>query len=198
MNASPLDNPIWHALNSYHDHLVIRGEGIIRYPPDILGAAALPENSRIGFMKLKGLVESNELVGVVGSLPKDLSGWEVVHSDQARQLIGEGLKPATRVDTIVLTSEDVPEMLDLVNVAQPGPFFAACHRVGTISGRTARWTLGSNSGSTASFARVLRSEYSLHTPRLPGTWICRRSYEPGGGVHFRTSGNSLLTYSAWK
>lgn len=134
MNISLLDNPIWHALNSYHDHLAIRGEGTIRYPPDILGAAALPENSRIGFMKLKGLVESNELVGVVGSLPKDLSGWEVVHSDQARQLIGEGLKPATRVDTIVLTSEDVPEMLDLVNVAQPGPFLPRAIELGQFLG----------------------------------------------------------------
>ena len=134
MNLSLLDNPIWHALNSYHDHLAIRGEGTSRYPPDILGAAALPENSRVGFTKLRGLVENNELVGVAGSLPKDLSGWEVVHSDQAWQLIHEDLKPATRVDTIVLTSEDVPEMLDLVNLAQPGPFAPRAIEVGEFRG----------------------------------------------------------------
>lgn len=134
MNLSLLDNPIWHALNSYHDHLAIRGEGTSRYPPDILGVAALPENSRVGFTKLRGLVENNELVGVAGSLPKDLSGWEVVHSDQAWQLIHEDLKPATRVDTIVLTSEDVPEMLDLVNLAQPGPFAPRAIELGQFLG----------------------------------------------------------------
>lgn len=134
MNLSPLDNPVWHALNSYHEHLAIWGDGAVRYPPDILGAAALPENSRVGFTKLRDLVESNELVGIAGSLPKNLSGWEVVHSDQARQLIHEDLKPFTRVDAVVLTSQDVPEMLDLVNVAQPGPFAPRAIELGQFLG----------------------------------------------------------------
>ena len=123
MNLSPLDNPVWHALNSHHQHLAIRGEGAARYQPDFVGAVAIPENTNMGFNNLRGLVETNEVVGVVGgSLPEDLSGWEVLHIDQARQLIHEDLQPATRVDAVVLTADDVPEMLDLVNVAQPGPF----------------------------------------------------------------------------
>ena len=134
MNIGLLDNPIWHALNSYHEHLAIRGDETVRYPADILGAVALPENSRVGFTKLRSLVEANEIVGVAGSLPEDLSGWEVVHSDQARQLIGEGVKPARRVDTIVLTTEDVPEMLDLVNLAQPGPFAPRAIELGQFLG----------------------------------------------------------------
>ena len=134
MNVSPLDNPIWHALNSYHDHFAIRGDGTVRYPPDILGAVALPENSSVGFTKLRGLVETNEIVGVMGSLPEDLSGWEVVHSDQGRQLIYEGLKPATQVDAMVLTTEDVPEILDLVNVTQPGPFSPRAIELGQFLG----------------------------------------------------------------
>ena len=96
-------------------NLAIRGDETVRYPADILGAVALRENSRVGFTKLRSLVEANEIVGVAGSLPKYLSGWEVMHSDQARQLIYEDSLPATRVDAVMLTSRDVPEMLDLVN-----------------------------------------------------------------------------------
>jgi ribosomal protein S18 acetylase RimI-like enzyme len=134
MNLSLLDNPIWHALNSYHDHLAIRGEGTVRYPPDILGAVAMPENSRVGFINLRGLVETNESVVVLGPRSEDLPGWEVVHMDQAWQLIHEDLKPAPRVDAVVLTAKNVPEMLDLVNLAQPGPFLPRAIELGQFLG----------------------------------------------------------------
>src|SRR4026208_59167 len=119
MNLSLLDNPVWHALNSYHDHLAIRGEGTVRYPPDIFSAAATLENSSLEFTNLRGLVETNEIIGVLGALPEGLPGWEVIFIDQARQFIHENLKPAKRVDPVVLTAADVPDMLDLVNLAQP-------------------------------------------------------------------------------
>jgi len=134
MNVSPLDNPVWHTLNSYHAHLAIRGQGTVRYPRDIFSAAATLENSSLGFENLRHLVETNEIVGVLGSLPEDLIGWEIVHADHARQLIYEDLKPAKQVDTVVLTAEDVPEMLDLVNLAQPGPFSPRAIELGEFLG----------------------------------------------------------------
>ncbi|SRR5258706_1804206 len=135
MNLNPLDNPVWHALNSHHQHLAIWGEGAARYQPDFVGAVAIPENTNMGFNNLRALVETNEVIGVIGgSLPEDLSGWEVLHIDQARQLIHEDLQPATRVDAVVLTADDVPEMLDLVNVAQPGPFLRRTIEMGQYLG----------------------------------------------------------------
>ena len=134
MNLSQLDNPIWHALNSFHEHLAIRGEGAVRYQPDILGGVAMSENSSVGFTNVRGLVETNEIVGVMGSLPEGLTGWEVLHIDQVRQLICEDLKPATRVDAVVLAAEDVPEMLELVELAQPGPFSPRAIELGRYLG----------------------------------------------------------------
>jgi predicted GNAT family acetyltransferase len=55
-------------------------------------------------------------------MPEDLPGWEVMFIDQGRQFVHESLKPAKRVDAVVLTAEDVPEILNLVNLAQLGPF----------------------------------------------------------------------------
>src|SRR5688572_22260856 len=135
MNLSPLDNPVWHALNSHHQHLAIRGEDAVRYQPDIVGAVAIPENSSVGLTTLRGLVETNEVIGVIGGiLPENLPGWEVLHIDQVRQLICEDLKPATRIETVVLKAEDVPEMLDLVHVAQPGPFSSRTIEMGQYLG----------------------------------------------------------------
>ena len=82
MNASPLENPVWHSLNSYHNHLAIRGEGTARYLADILGVVSMSENGRAGFTKVRDLVETDEIVGVLGPLPEDLPGWEVVHIEQ--------------------------------------------------------------------------------------------------------------------
>ncbi len=134
MNLSLLDNPVWHALNSHHQHLAIRAEDAMRYQPGFVGAVAIAENSNVGLNNLRDLVETNEIIGIFGALPEDRSGWEVLQIDQARQLIYEDLKPAMRVDAVVLTAEDVAEMLNLVNVAQPGPFTSRTIEMGQYLG----------------------------------------------------------------
>lgn len=134
MNLSPLDNPGWHALISHHHHLAIWGEGAARYQPDIFIGAAMPDNSSLGFNNLISLVETNEIIGVMGLLPANLAGWQVLQIDQTRQMICEDLKSAKRVDAVVLTAEDVSEMLDLVNLAQPGPFLPRTIEMGQYLG----------------------------------------------------------------
>ncbi|MDQ3005168.1 MAG: hypothetical protein M3R47_07265 [Chloroflexota bacterium] len=132
MNLSPLDNPVWNALNTHHHHLAIQGEVAVRYQPGIFVATAMPEYRSAGFNDLRGLVETNEIIGVMGLLPENISGWEVLHIDRVRQLVYEDLKPATRVNAVVLAAEDVPEMLDLVNFTQPGPFLSRTIEMGNI------------------------------------------------------------------
>ena len=94
----------------------------------------MPENSSLGFNNLISLVETNEIIGVMGLLPANLAGWQVLQIDQVRQMICEDLKSAKRVDAVVLTAEDVSEMLDLVNLAQPGPFLPRTIEMGQYLG----------------------------------------------------------------
>jgi predicted GNAT family acetyltransferase len=96
--------------------------------------AAMPVNTSLGFADLRGLVAADEIIGVMGLLPEDLPGWRVLQVDQVRQLICEDLKPAARVDAVVLTKEDVPEMLELVHLAQPGPFLPRTVEMGRYLG----------------------------------------------------------------
>jgi len=64
MNLALLDNPGWHALNSYHRHLAIWGKVAVRYQPGTLFAAAMPENDIVGFSDLANLIEIEEMIGV--------------------------------------------------------------------------------------------------------------------------------------
>lgn len=66
------------------------------------GSQGLLSVASVGFTTLRSLVETNEVVGIMGSLPEDLAGWEVLHIDQVRQLIYEDVETVTRVKAVVL------------------------------------------------------------------------------------------------
>ncbi len=134
MDTNSLDNPVWNALNSHHRHLAIKGKLSARYPPDAFNAAAMPEYNASGFRDLRDLVETDETIGVVGPLPTNLPGWKVLQTGQLSQMICEELKPAPHVDAVTLTVDDVPEMLDLISLAQPGPFLPRTIEMGQYLG----------------------------------------------------------------
>ena len=134
MNLTELDNPGWHALNSYHRHLAIWGKIAARYQPGTFIAAAMPENNPAGFSDLRNLFEDNEIIGMMGTLPKDVPDWEVVQTFLLPQMICEELTPAAHVNAVRLTSNDVPEMLALIALAQPGPFLPRTIEMGQYLG----------------------------------------------------------------
>lgn len=76
MNLSLLDNGIWHAINSYHQHLAIKGKSAGYYKQDVFFGAAMPANKPEEFSELRDLVSIDETIGVVGSIPKNIDGWE--------------------------------------------------------------------------------------------------------------------------
>jgi ribosomal protein S18 acetylase RimI-like enzyme len=131
-----LDNPGWHALNSHHRHLAIWGDIAVRYPPDILVGASMPDSNRAGFDDLKNLVDVGETIALLGtSLPENRSGWEILQQGAAPQMVCEAFKPASnQVDSIPLAQADVLEMLDLVALAQPGPFLPRTIELGQYIG----------------------------------------------------------------
>jgi len=134
MDLTLLDNPGWHALNSHHRHLAIWGKIAVRYQPGTLIAAAMPENDNVGFNDLKSLVDADELIAVLGRLPDDLPGWEIAESSHIPQMICESLKSVPKVDAIRLTAKEVPEMLELIAIAQPGPFLRRTIELGQYFG----------------------------------------------------------------
>ena len=135
MQLNRLDNPVWHALNSDHRHLAVRSDISVRYQFDVAGAAAMPENGRAGFDDLRNLLEIDQVAALVtDSLPEDVTGWQLLHVSRVLQLVGEDLKPSAPIEAIALTAGDVPEMLELVELAQPGPFLPRTIEMGPYFG----------------------------------------------------------------
>ncbi len=135
VDLSLLDNPIWHALDSHHRHLSIRGRIAARYQPDTFAVSATPQSDAAGFDDLRSLFEIGEVTALFGAaLPEDLTGWRVHQATHIPQMVCEDLKPQAPVDTITLSTDDVPEMLDLVALAQPGPFLRRTIEMGHYLG----------------------------------------------------------------
>ena len=135
MDLTVLDNPAWHALNSHHQHLAIWGEIAVRYQPGILAGAALPEITLEGLNDLRRLVEIDETITLIDDIPADiLNGWQHLWTGYIPQRVCEKLSPAPLVEAIPLTQGDVPEMLDLVTLTQPGPFLVRTIEMGHYFG----------------------------------------------------------------
>lgn len=83
----------------------------------------MPVYDAAGFQDLRDIVAQDEVIGfIVESLPDSLPGWVVLDVSPLPQMVCRQLRPAPKVDAIELTMDDVPDMLELVALAQPGPF----------------------------------------------------------------------------
>jgi ribosomal protein S18 acetylase RimI-like enzyme len=134
MNESELDRLIWSSLNSVHRHLAIKNRLAARYPAEMFQAAAVRETTPSAFNELKKLVEVGEMIYLSGDIPEGVEGWEVESSVHVPQMVGGDFEKRPGVDAHLLTVEDVPEMLELVALAQPGPFLPRTIEMGHYYG----------------------------------------------------------------
>jgi predicted GNAT family acetyltransferase len=94
----------------------------------------MPGNKPEEFNELRDIVSIYETIAVVGPIPQKVDGWEVITSGPLPQMMCEELKPKGRVDAVLLTADDVPEILELVSLAQPGPFLSRTIEMGRYIG----------------------------------------------------------------
>jgi len=124
----PLDNPAWSALTSCHAHLAQGRGSARRYPDAIAPIGAVARAEREALDRLAALVPPGEwislpatldgLVPLVGALFTLRFATHLVQMVCARP----PAPPAADVELVRLNEADVPEMLDLARLAQPGPF----------------------------------------------------------------------------
>ncbi|MFE0019671.1 GNAT family N-acetyltransferase [Amycolatopsis sp. NPDC059021] len=136
-SASPLDNPTWASLTGPHAGFAQRHGQALRYPADVVPFYAVPgEPGERIWHDLAGLAGPGQVAHVAfpdGELiPPD--GWAVVNHIHGVQLVDAGLTPAEDPEAIRLGPADVPEMLDLVERTQPGPFLPRTIELGTYLG----------------------------------------------------------------
>ncbi|MBM9509244.1 GNAT family N-acetyltransferase [Actinacidiphila acididurans] len=129
-----LDNPAWAALTGPHRHLADINGAAARYQQDVSPFVALADiedpRSWADLAELVGPGNSFALAGV-RDLPE---GWSTGQSGQGVQMVATSLRAEPDTEALRLGPQDVPEMLDLVSRAQPGPFLPRTVEMGAYYG----------------------------------------------------------------
>ena len=133
-----LNNPMWYSLVGHHAALAIGGASVKRYPADVAQYAAFPDGSEPNLAELAKLVEVDELIVTRRfSLPQE-SGFvtEWATDTGIRQFIyrAKTISDTIDHDIVELHEADVPDMMQLVKIAQPGQFFPRTIHMGQFAG----------------------------------------------------------------
>src|SRR5262249_8264299 len=132
-----LENPVWSCLTTRHAHIALGGQAARRYPPEISPITGFPNTGPADVAALESLVEIGDDMGVVGPCVPELgSNWETLLEERVTQMIRNEVSPLAEgdVDVIVLGGADVPDMLALVELTQPGPFRTRTIELGRFIG----------------------------------------------------------------
>jgi predicted GNAT family acetyltransferase len=135
-DVEPLDNPVWHALESHHARFA-EGDGRARrYPHDVAPFSALPDDADAeawsALANLAGPASTSVIFRpAVVTTP---AGWEVLVRVPTLQMVVSEPIGALDDELVELGAGDVPEMLALAARTKPGPFFERTHELGTYIG----------------------------------------------------------------
>jgi predicted GNAT family acetyltransferase len=136
-----LENTIWQALTSEHDLLSVGDDLARRYYPDISPLAGLSSVSDEAFVSLSRIVQSGQTVFVFLNeapvLPSKASlHWEIKTTFTIDQMVCESFIPPESMPENIetLTDADVPEMLALTKLTNPGPFEPRTNAMGQYFG----------------------------------------------------------------
>jgi predicted GNAT family acetyltransferase len=132
----PLDHPVWNALISRQRELAEGGQLARRYPPDIAPFAAMTDASPQGFAALRELMSQKDHAVLFTPDPVIAPAeFKILLAKTAEQMIGPpAWSSAGTADIVTLGADDVPAMLELTKLTNPGPFAPRTHELGTFLG----------------------------------------------------------------
>jgi GNAT superfamily N-acetyltransferase len=130
-----LDNPAYAALSGTHSRFAQRSGRALRYVPEVAPFLALPSDaSRIDWLDAIELVPPGAVAATIQDgcpLPESL---KVTQTFEFVQMIGQAVGGSRDPGAFTLVSADVPEMLELVRLTEPGPFFERTIELGRYVG----------------------------------------------------------------
>jgi ribosomal protein S18 acetylase RimI-like enzyme len=127
-------NPVWYALHGPHRHLAIGSGAACRYPPDVAPFAAMEAGSAAAQRELHALLGVGEPVWMADA--PDHPGLHVEQELDCVQMVlpRDAPLPPPGSDIVPLSGENAAEMVALTDVAFPGFFRPATHRMGFYVG----------------------------------------------------------------
>jgi ribosomal protein S18 acetylase RimI-like enzyme len=132
----PLDHPIWSALTTRQQALAEGGALARRYPPAIGPFAAIADMSARSFAALAALTSPTDVAVLFTPEPvTPTAEFKILLDTTGEQMIGTPAESAIPgVEIVTLGPDDVPAMLELTKLTNPGPFAARTHELGIFLG----------------------------------------------------------------
>lgn len=125
----PLDNPIWNSLLTEHSSLALSNHLARRYPAAIGPLSGIAHQSPENYEALRPLAGPDGVVVLFCTEePTPPSGWKLIRGGVLTQMVCENPMPTRPVEFTrgevfrPLTTADVPEMVALAELTEPGPF----------------------------------------------------------------------------
>jgi predicted GNAT family acetyltransferase len=187
---SALNRPVWSALTTGDRRFAEGGSLALRFPPDIAPFGATADDSPDAFAALRELLAEDGRVALVTvDKLKRYPRLEVAREAPIIQMIAdaetptpsEGLKP------IVLGPSDVPEMLRLAELTNPGPFGPRTHELGQYIGVRVDGALAAMAGERMRLDHAVEISAVCVSPEHRGkgyaaflvAWLVRKLREEG-------------------
>src|SRR3984893_431260 len=125
----PLDHPVWNALTSSQQALAEGGTLARRYPPEIAPFAAMTDMSARSFAALRALMTASDQAVLFTPEPVTAPAeFKVLLAKPGEQMIGSPAEsPAGATEVVTLGADDVPAMMELTKLTNPGPFAPRTH-----------------------------------------------------------------------
>lgn len=123
MTRNVLDNPVWHALEGPH-RVHALGRGLARhYPRDMAPFSAIAEPSAAAYADLAADLPADTEARLFRPAKEPLpAGWQEVGNFPMLQMVASRPPEVAEPPMLELSPADAPAMLELVAIAQPGPF----------------------------------------------------------------------------
>ena len=129
-----LDRAPWESLAGQHARFALRHGRAMRYQPDVAPFFAVDdEHDPAAWADAARLAEAGEVIAVPG-VTTWTAEWDLFAQVDCVQMLGADVSPKPEPEAVPLGPDDVPEMLDLVARAEPGPFLQRTVELGTYLG----------------------------------------------------------------
>ncbi len=138
-----LDNPIWSALTTEHAALALADGQARRYPAEIGPLSGLAEQSAEAYESLRALTGTGPggfSAQFLAEPPVERPGWTLIREGLMTQMIWSGgaapaiTPPQGPAVLRRLTRADVPAMVELAELTEPGPFRTRTPELGEFFG----------------------------------------------------------------
>lgn len=130
-----LDNAVWSALSTEQAYLAQGNALAKRFPRDVSPFAAISDQSPAAYGALAAVLAGDTGALALEAKPVLPAGWAVQLREEIHQMVWQG--PVPRAPKQVfrqLTREDVPAMLALTKLTNPGPFLPRTIELGSYLG----------------------------------------------------------------